>query len=244
MPPRMIIRRGLALLIDWLIVAVVTTMLLYPLVRDHTEQIRYGNAGIFSKSCQTIKTAPIELVDFIKDQRPTRAAACRTKLWFLFDNGITATLFYDKTHMKYDNVTITTGKRISVPINAIGIPINPVHPQGFLVLAFLIIGSAFYLTKWQGYTPGKALLGIRVVHKTRHQALKREFWRFAPFMPVLLFDLLPYSVIQALFSNTLLIISIALVFFALSLWFYILPLFRWNGKMRHDQIAGTEVVRS
>lgn len=242
MPNRMLIRRTLALLIDWVLVALFTTLFLYPFVRGHTDQIRFSSS-IYKIACKRVTTAPIELVQFIKNETLSDLIICQKKPLFVFDNGLTAKLVYNNTVRKNGNVTVKTSKTFTLDIDDNGMPIDVAAPQGFLNLALLISISAFFLIAKQGRTPGKYILGLRVENITRHRAIRREFWRFAPLIPLTLILALPNSILRIPLQDGWMLAGLLIAIMGFTAWYYIYPMVRWTGALRHDKIAGTHVER-
>lgn len=131
-----------------------------------------------------------------------------------------------------------------IPITDQGIPINPVRPQEYLILFGVIVASAYFLSRKNGKTPGKSIMGLRVLNVTRRTALSREFFRFAPMVFLVLTNAVPIpDSMRPLdpFGPFFWVISISLIIFFL--WYYVWPMVRWTGTLRHDKIAGTQVVR-
>jgi len=243
MQPRMLIRRSLALIIDWVLVAFITTLFMYPFVRGHTDQIRFSSS-VFSALCWQSTTGPKELVQFIENKPLSDLIICKKKPFFFFDNGLTAKLIYNATVKKSGGLTVTSSTNITIDIDDKGMPINTVSPQGFITLALLIIASAFLLFTKHGQTPGKSIMGLRVANISRQAALSREFWRFAPLIPIMLFTALPNSILQTLLQNFWVFTLVMITTMVFTVWYYIYPMIRWTGVLRHDKITGTHVERS
>jgi len=105
----------------------------------------------------------------------------------------------------------------------------------------LIVGSAFQLNRKGGMTPGKAMVGLQVVSPDRQAYLRREFWRFMPLAVIAILDtaILPQIFIQ----NTVLFLIGSFAVDCVVFWYYIWPVIRWNGALRHDRITQTHVTR-
>lgn len=244
MPPRMLIRRSLALFIDLLLVSVVTTLLMYPLVLNNTDKIRFSNGSLRLTKCWQSKNGPQELIDIARGQAISKLIICQNKPFFILENGLTAELVFNINQSDNGNYKATATKSITLPIDSQGNPITPVSPQGMLDLFLVIVGSALLLSMKEGKTPGKRVMGIRVINVSRQAALRREFWRFFPiilFMPLTAMPAMPTLFLNLQIWHFLAIFVTVSVFL---LWYYAYPMTRWNGALRHDTIAGTKVVRA
>lgn len=240
----MLIRRSLALFIDLLLVSAVTTLLMYPLVSNNTDKVRFSNSLLRLTQCWQAKSGPQELIDIARGQTISRLIVCQNKPFFMLENGLTAELVFNISSSDDGRLKTKVTKSITLPINSQGKPITPAFPQGLLDFFLLIVGSAIFLFTKEGKTPGKKILGLRVMNINRQAALRREFWRFFPIiliMACIIMQATPTHLLNLQIGQIFAIGGAVTIFLA---WYYIYPMIRWNGALRHDNIAGTRVVRT
>ena len=240
--PRYFLRRLFAFFVDFLIINIISTLVLLPLVHNNTDNFRLSGL-LHSTLCYKISQASQSLHDLVAPSIITGGALCEEKENFVA-NGHSLTLVLDRQTSQNGNVQHSSYKQITFPVNAKGNIVKPLFLQGILDWVLLALGSVFFLTRWQGKTPGKALLGLRVTGLTKGAALRREAMRVAPMLIAHLFVFLPVETAASLLQNiTLFIVGIGLVslFFG---WYYLWPFIRWNGQSRHDRFAATKVERA
>ena len=158
--PRYFLRRLFAFFVDFLIINIITTLLLLPLVHNNTDNFRLSGL-LHSTLCYKITQAPQSLHDLVAPSKITGGTLCERKENFVA-NGRSLTLVLDTQTSQNGNVQHSTYKMITFPVDAKGNIVKPLFLQGILDWVLLALGSAFFLTRWQGKTPGKALLGLRV----------------------------------------------------------------------------------
>lgn len=241
-PPRFLFRRLVALFVDWTIVALLTTVVMYPLVKGNTDNIRYSGASVEIGGCWPATTAPQELHDLIAPHPIQELVICQRKP-FGFDNGLEAELTFDMQETRRGAVTSRTYKEITTPISNNGIPVDPLTPQTLLILLGLVAGSAIWPRGNAKQSPGKKLLGLSVETASQAAMWKREFLRFAPFFVFAVFEFAPLGMKQIWIANVQWFVALSVVVLVFLLWYYIWPLIRWQGAMRYDRISGTRVLR-
>jgi uncharacterized RDD family membrane protein YckC len=176
--------------------------------------------------------------------QPTSGIAC--KVWTMgIDSGITAQLTWVLERGGSGNSRWTRSRNLPVPLDAQLKPITPWTPQAPLGIVLLIAGSALWLRASGGRTPGKWLLGLRVLRRdTRRRWLWREVLRLWPlFLNSLLTLNLSLMIDIIGIPSFTLIAATVVVEFAVVLAYYALPLIRWRGQMHYDRICGTTVTR-
>ncbi len=247
MQPRFLIRRAAAFIIDWVLVSLLVTIFLYPFIKNHTDQIRFSDAAVHWGTCWKQEQAPQELIDLVAPNAIFALTLC-AKRPFGMSNGLNAHLTYgDPSQIRQDlkagEKQTLKARNLVIPVSNQGIPVNPVEPQSILMVFAIIVASAYFLIRKNGKTPGKSVMGLRVVTISRASALRREFWRFAPWIVVAVLSLIPiqpsdlgFLPFNYLARGTSAVITIII------LWYYIWPIIRWNGASRYDKIAGTKVI--
>lgn len=249
MQPRFLFRRAVALIVDWLLVSLLVTLLLFPFVKGHTDEIRFSNAALSFSKCKEPVAFPQEIHDLVAPNAIFGARICAIQP-FGIRNGLTIALIYgdadqiNKTAPQQQKQRVNA-QRMTIPISDHGKPVHPVHPQDYLHVFMVIVASAFFLIWKNGKTPGKALTGLRVVNLTRSAALKREFWRFVPFVVLaILSGLITPEIHTRIIEEIYLAITISAILVVFLFWYYAWPMIRWSGTLRHDKLAGTKVIRN
>ncbi len=243
-PLRYLFRRAIALFIDWALAALLTTALIFPIINGNSDNIRFSGIPISLSKCWEPTVAPQELHDLIAPSPIDKLTICEEKP-FGIRNGLTAELVFDLQESRNGAVTTRSFKSRSTAIDDNGLPITPFYPQGILIFITLLFGSAYWQTKTSGFTPGKRFMGLRVTPNTFPTALRREFWRWIPLLVMEVVILtLAYIPLTFLMANFTGFIAVAGAMGLLLVWYYLWPIIRWKGAMRHDRISGTLVRRS
>lgn len=240
-PPRYFWRRVGATLIDMLLATIVSLLILLPFL-GNTDHVRLDESGFYRKFCVNVTSIPPEAFAVIAPEQPAAAVACKTSV-FGINNGMTMQLIYGVSR----SGSMTFQRNANFAIDAAGKPVTPLTPQS-LLMAALLIGVGGFLLRRRGQSPGKRLLGLRVIaaetHPFRREALKYLLlilngmvllvtWALGP-------TLLPRM--AALSGAT---IGIGAVLFALACAaYYLLPLLRWRGAMPWDRMVGSFVTLS
>ena len=241
-PPRYLFRRFFALLVDYGLISILTTLMLLPLVRGNTDNFRLS--GVFhSAQCQTVTSGPQSLHDLVAPAVISGAILCENKTNFV-ENGRVLKLVLDQKTSKNGNVSYSTQKTLELAISEQDDVIHPIAPQGLLDLVLLALISAFLLSRWQGKTPGKALLGLRVTGLGQGAALRREVARVLPLVFFQIFVFLPPSFLITLLNHFYVFTAGTVLLTIFLGWYYVWPLIRWQGQSRHDRFAGSQVERA
>jgi RDD family len=231
-------RRVLALIVDYALASAVAILLVLPFL-GNPERIRLGGGLDATRhECTEAAPGPQAWADLIAPHPLTAAVVCRTWVWGV-DNGLTVSLLSVETSA---NTTMT--RQLSLPIDEAGAFVRPLYPQSPLTLAILILGGGVLLRTW-GATPGKRLLGLRVEGVTgAGRGMAREALRFLPWIAGL--ALFQWMLIQpgAFLASLGLLFAGVGAAGAFVFWYWVWPVVRWRGTLRHDRWLGMTVRRA
>ena len=119
--PRFFWRRLAALIVDYIVVLLVTTVVQASIVIGNTDKVRFTAGGLNFTKCFTSNTAPQALVDIAGGIEIDRLMICDKSMLGLY-NGRWATL--ERTTSEPEAKYRTT-RRITVPVNHNGDPVEP-----------------------------------------------------------------------------------------------------------------------
>jgi hypothetical protein len=241
--PRYFWRRLFAWVIDGLIAALISTILLWPFLGDRSI-IRLDQEYLYFTNCHQITEMGDDLRALYPDYRLIGGAICDHYTFFVF-NGQSLNLTAEQDGSD-------TRINISRPITFSGENsefVAPIEPQSPVTLAIFIFGSALFLTFATG-TPGKRLLGLYVEPDAAFpRLLKRECLRNLPYIlyaisnfPNFFFYETTSPATVSLISYAQLATQIAALIVAVFLW--LIPLIRWRGTMPYDRATGLVVTLS
>lgn len=243
--PRYFWRRVLALLVDWALVALVTTLLVLPFLDPDRTGLRLSGAPLTFTTCQNVTSVSQNIADLVAPEVIAGGTLCKVRP-FGFYNGRTLNLVYAHNQSKDGGVTWSTSRTLSVALNGDDEVVQVFTPQSLLVPLFLMILSAVLLGR-NRRTPGKRLAGLRVAGQGC--AMCREARRLGPFVVLgaLTFAMgaLPASTLSGLAHAPVWVLILGGgAIFAYFAGFFLLPLIRWRGAMPYDRKTGFEVQRS
>ena len=232
MPPRYLVRRVLAFAIDHTLALILVTLAVLPFA-GHGWRLPEPLLAYKTQTCQPLQTPFDWLPGDTSGAQFAALRLCQNHLFGL-PNGRDLIAVYSATQPE-DGVRLTRSLRIA--LTADDRPSRVPDLAGPLVLVVLGLATGL-LTLGGRQSPGKALLGLRLVGPPRRGFL-REALRLGPWVlisatPVLAAApllLAPLAVIAALVAATLLALG----------WFYLWPLVRWTGQMRYDRATGFQV---
>jgi uncharacterized RDD family membrane protein YckC len=125
--------------------------------------------------------------------------------------------------------------------------IHTLHRFGDVMAFGIFLCMSILTTRLFGQSPGKRLLGIKVVGRSPVPSLRREMIRNLPHLLVVpTFALINWlvlplpavpGVVQTLAIGLEILSAVAFIF----LW--LVPMVRWRGALPHDRWFGTKVVR-
>ena len=247
--PRFFWRRLLALFVDWVFIALLTTLIFLPFLQPDENGIRLGGAPLTLTSCKNLISVPQEVHDLVAPEQIAKAGLCEVRPFGIY-NGRTLNLVYALNEERSGRVTTSTSRTLSFSVDKQGLPIRTFTPQSILVPLLLMLASAMFLAR-NVQTPGKRLAGIRVVGEGC--AMCRELRRLWPLVVLggisFGFSATPPSALATLAqAPAWTYVAGGLGVFVLSAFFYIAlyiwPMIRWRGAMPHDRATGFEVMRA
>lgn len=244
MEPRHFWRRLAATVVDYVLAALAALLVLWPFLGD-TDRLRLDPDLVINSLCYDVTGQPPQAwFDILGDHRLDGAVVCDA--WVMgIPNGRTATLFFDGRQ----SGAITTQSNISFPVDQDGNPVAPVFPQGPIVAGLLILLGGAMLAR-RGATPGKRLMGLRVVAEEGRavRGIQREALKYALLLVQIVLAIIALLAPQGVLSMLTEIGSLpgllvmGAVFLAF-VWFYVWPWLRWRGAMRWDAWLGQRVLR-
>ena len=257
--PRHFWRRAFAAFVDYVLASLIAFVLvvLLPLPERFVPSVPGISFGSFS--CQNVQQIPPVLLARLQAaefdfNRIAGAQICRKTTF----GQLTSLQF----KMYFDRRAIDgrfRSKTLAVEIAPDGQIAARVAPSGLLGLLIWLAGSAM-LAQAGRRSPGKALLGLRVVPNPAPWAREaRKLWPFVfgSALSILtalmagewMLDLLlldpffaiapnpwPFSVFQG-------VTAVSLIVAVFLLWYYLWPFIRWNGAARHDRATDSRVTR-
>ena len=206
-------------------------------------RIRPTDGFVRSYACQLVNAITPEVAALIAPVQPNAASICRRFVYGI-DNGLTLAVTYDQTRTAHTE----SHRTLAFADDANGIPVSPFFPQVLIDAMLLILGGI--LLAHSGRTPGKWLLGLRVLHLTGlYPAIGRGAARLGPYLLITslgpMTGMLSAPAIKALAALFLLQLTFAVgTIMALMLAWYVVPMLRWRGKMPWDRLSATEVIRA
>ncbi len=256
--PRYLFRRFVAFVVDYLLAAFLSAWMLAPLIVGHTDHLRLGVSSVSWQRCAPGTFVSPELLEYLQRDQIMGIRYCEKTVAGV-PNGFTAGVLLEYEREQRGKVFVERMQTINLPVDEQGRPVQPVSPDVPLFLFLIIVGGAWLLSRWQGQTPGKRLLRLRVEGATPPRALRREFRKFLPFVAVTYLTAVAAILVDALdlrdpwagqvpdmgagqIVGWALIGLIAIVLFLL--WYYVVPFFRGDRRARWDRAAGTRVVRA
>lgn len=233
-PPRLVWRRSLAFLVDYLFASLLALALLWPFV-GNPDRLRLGGI-IYSQQCAPLTSITEEAAAVIAPDTPAAALVCQRSVLGR-DNGLTLSLLY--AVVKTENTE--SSRNVSFPIDGEGKPVQPLQPQDLLVVLILILGGGLFLKRFR-MTPGKCLLGLRIAPGTSSVFL-REPLRLMPLLLAAVALLIFLSLKPAQLNHLAQLpmttfLAAVLLFTAGFLAYYLFPLIRWRGVMPWDLWTG------
>ncbi len=235
--PRHFWRRLLALAVDLMLAGLIATLVMWPLLRENTDRIRIAMPGFRLSVCQDGTFITPQMAEYLQRDRVLAVRYCRDRAWWV-ENGYRAELLLERERKG----NVTRSLTANVPVDSQGRPVAPVTPDPIIALFLLIAGGAFCLVRWGGATPGKRLLGLRVVLPGPGSALRRETVKFLPLaMLVTAGTLLPPGLYMPPGPVGPALIWVTVLAFLF--WYYLLPFFTGERRARWDRWAGSRVER-
>lgn len=254
-PPRYFWRRVAAFLVDYCLASLVALVLLLPFL-GNTDRIRLGDGLIKMYLCRSVDRIDANIADLITPKRPDAAQVC--EFWFngVYD-GRTLTVIYDQVQTEHS----TSSRSLSVPINKDGALVDPAYPAPALAAAILWIGAALTIARF-AFSPGKRLLGLRVVPKdgpkdalesasiSRGRAIAREGLKLAPYLlMIVVSSIASFGDIRTQIGITvwqldrwIWLVAGGLLLLLVLILLYVVPLIRWRGAMFYDRRLALCVV--
>lgn len=253
-PRRFFLRRSLAWAIDatlsWIVVAILfaffaedrTSEFLSKPEKDYTFGV-YFSLGEFSPPIRlAIKTcgAPITLDGFEELVAPAEIAsgtACFERHFGIPRGGV-VTLVLKDTPAAGE----LAGQTVEIPL----VVTDSHRFADAAALGVFLLGSIFFL-RWNGRSPGKAIMGLRVEGEVRRAALSRELVRSFPaftsvILPLIVTEIAAMSDGPAPWvDSVLLAVGVLSMLGVLVLWIW--PVIRWRGAMPYDRWLGLSVSR-
>ena len=238
--PRYFWSRVVAIVVDYLFVSVISLLIMLPLV-GNSDKFRLDSVAAVSVICTWATPVPDSLRAVVAPQS-LDGIVFWTHTVLGRDNGLTATLIYGVTKTEHTS----SQRSISIPIDKNGNPVAPLMPQT-LINAVLLIVVGGTLLRRNGQTPGKRLMGLKVVGVSTVPGILREVFKS---LPVLIMGLALASVaaigpgVYAMIAQMPILQFIGAIFAygALVFWLYLLPVLRWRGTTRYDRWLGLTVV--
>ena len=248
MPPRLIWQRLAAVVVDWLVVWVLTTLLLLPFLRPDETGLRLGAQPLTWSSCEW-RAAPEGALGTPRGAGVAAGSRICTQYALGLYNGRVSVVNFGGRELRKPSyrgaasITVSTAQSARFPINAEGETIATFVPQRVLVPLGLLLLSAIALARgWQ--TPGKRLLRLRV--QGRGCAACREMRRLGVFVVwgtvQMLLSLSPDAVVAVMRVPSWITSVLGLVAIVAVLVYYIWPVIVWRGSMFYDRATGFEVV--
>ncbi|WP_271025185.1 RDD family protein [Rhizobium sp. RCAM05973] len=265
LPPRHFWRRLGAYLIDIIIFQIVFTLLFLAL----SSVTPWDLTLPFLQKQQCNETTSGPLIPKIEAEWPLQTGDVRSnqlcRISWLGSKGYT--VFVSKVASQQG--TATSIRTFSVPVDDKGDPVNPsvtARPKSSVVLLILPLAFA-YCSARARRTPGKRLLSLRVTTiedgpLTLGLAVKREIFKFLPFVLIALFNLVslfilrPFlppidQLIQQARDTSLLTAdgflaltgALAPMLFVFTLIWWLYPLIVWRGQTFYDRFCDTKVVK-
>ncbi|NJS38952.1 MAG: RDD family protein [Rhodobacteraceae bacterium] len=135
------------------------------------------------------------------------------------------------------------GKDIRVPLT-----LETGHRYADALAFFVFLGGSILCLRLFGTTPGKRIMGLRVIGAAPIPALRRELVRSLPHLltvpTFLVINLIlrPMPAVPPIAQA--IAISLELLSIAAVLAFWVYPALRWRGAFFHDRLLGLSVVRA
>ena len=220
---------------------ILTLVLLWPFL-GNTDWLRLDPFGFWVNRCATINTAPQSLLDLVAGKKLNAAYASEESI---FGHPIQqmVTLVYDAIQ----SGTSASYRTLSVAVDKNGNPVLPQMPQSLITDLVLILCGGLLVRRFGG-SPGKRLLGLRVIGPNPLPGVQRAGLKLLPFLVAVLLPLAMVLLGRQVFTEfahvsplSLWAGSATVLVFALS--YYILPWARWRGATRYDRWLGLTVAR-
>lgn len=247
-PPRYFWRRLAALLVDLIVASLLASLLSYPLFYAG---VKFAPFGFRYFSCAPAESWPENLMPLPTEHKLLGLGKCRIS--GLGAPPMTTMVAQFEGDSPNHRFTFTIG------VNAEGTALEPRHDSGLLIFAAMIALSGFLLSRGRR-SPGKAMLGLRVIGEGRRFYL-RETLKLAPAILLSLLWLLGSFAamfvapeqLEALARGAMGFVTsgqgrtafllLWLCTTGLTLWWYDWLMLRWRGQIRHDRICNMAVVR-
>jgi len=229
-PPRYLVRRALAALLDHTIALVLITAAFLPFA-DLGLRLPQPMGELRTVACTDLEAAPDWLLADLTEPRFGVLRVCENALWGR-PNGQELIAAYSDIQTDGTRITALTRTPVDADLTPTGIP----DLSAAAVLALMALIAALLGTRgWP--TPGKALLRLRVTgaHPWRREALRLG--------PLVLLTALPALVpVEPLTWPFGAILGGSALMALVLTWYYLWPFAHWTGQSRHDRLAGTRVT--
>ena len=258
-PPRLILCRSIAFIIDILFVGLIFVLLVTP-VKNITELSFSVSGGIYTKRCGTVTDLKESsyIADLMKaDSRETFTAYyCQITTFGLLENH------YLTFQLSKKDGNRTQSKSLGFAVGKNLKPVKHIDLSPFFLLRFPLI-LALMTARWHR-TFGKLVMKIEVKGNADEKkgivmSIAREYLKFAPIVIIALGTLVGGQVVvdpsdlpelvetlgAISLDNQMLLISLFFVpILAVIIFiFYLVDLIRWKGAMFYDRILKFRVGR-
>ena len=233
-PPRLPVRRALALALDDLLVTLLVIALFLPLTGAGM-RLPSPLVALRGLTCAPVETAPDWLGQILGDTGPYTLRLCQRSLYGLPDGQELRVVLPEAREG-----ALRTSRQLTVPVNA---ALEPVTTKNWgTAMALLLLGIVSAVFTARGWvTPGKRILGLRLQPGERPRPILREVLRLAPLLLLVLLPLMP----GGLPLSTLGVAGVAglsALGAAALIWYYAWPFVHWTGQSRHDRLSGYYVT--
>ncbi|WP_068299561.1 RDD family protein [Pararhodobacter sp. CCB-MM2] len=234
-PPRLLVRRALALVVDSLLVTAVVIALFLPFTGAGM-RLPAPVIAVRGFTCAPVEQAPAWLSQILGDTGPYTLRLCDRTLFGLPDGQELRVVLSDDREAAQ-----RTSRQLSVPVNAALEPVTTKPWGSVTTLLLLALLSAWFTARgWQ--TPGKRLFALRIVPEGRPRPLWREALRLGPLALIAVLPTLPGGLPVTALGIWGVIALSALIALGL-IWYYAWPFVHWTGQSRHDRHAGFRVTQ-
>ena len=234
LPPRLLIRRLLAFAIDHTLAVIVVALATLPFT-DLGLRLPQPLLHVRTVACTDLETPPDWLLATPGRAQFTTLRVCESRLYGL-PNGRELVAVYSQSD---PDTGLRLTRMVRVPVDRTMQPHRV--PDLSAALVFLVMGAASALMTARGRrSTGKAVMRLRLTGGTH--PLRREALRLGPLLALALAPALnPVPVLLWPFAAVVGTVATAL---ALLLWYYVWPLWRWQGQTRWDRWSGYTLTAS
>lgn len=229
-PPRLLVRRALAALLDHTIALVLVTVAFLPFA-DLGLRLPQPMGQLRTVACTDLEAAPDWLLADLTDPRFGVLRVCENTLWGR-PNGQELIAAYSDIQPDGTRITALTRTPVDRSLMPTGIPdLSAAAVLALMGLIAALLGSRGWLS------PGKAALRLRVTgaHHWRREALRLgplvALTALPAFVPV---EPLTWPFGAILGGSALMALGLT--------WYYLWPFAHWTGQSRHDRLSGTKVI--